>query len=643
MNRILAVIYSIFFCFVLQAQNYTSLEHATSKQRKIYAEAKKEAFRIEYESALKALDKLLKNDPTFVDAWILKGQILSDQNEAEAALVAFQQALDLDGNYNLQLYYMCGVSAFRLQRFDAAVDYFEQYLAKEKKDKRRLNRAANYLERAAFIATMKANPVPFDPQPLSASINTPNGEYLPSLTADGKMLLFTRMIRGQEDFYFSTFQEGAWQEAQALSALNTSRNEGAQSISADGRSIIIAAFYPDNTFGNFDLLISTFRGGTFSPPVNLGEQVNSPAMDRQPSLSSDGKTLYFSSKRNGGQGNSDIWKSERQADGSWGKAQNLGAVVNTEGIDKAPFIHADGKTLYFMSNGHLGMGGFDLFVTRKQADGTWSKPENLGYPINNAANQGAIMVSLDGKTAYYTSDEAPPSYGGSEDIYTFEMPESVRPQGVTYVKAIVRDAKTKMRIAGAKAEFVALEQDVPYAQSYTDAKGSFLTVLPVGEDYALNVSAENYLFHSENFALLESKAPETAFEIDVFLNPLPNAKESVKTSEPIVLKNIFFESNKATLLPKSRTELNRLKKLLEDQVSMRIQINGHTDNIGSEADNLDLSERRAKAVHDFLIEAGIAQDRLRYKGFGESQPIDSNETDKGRQNNRRTEFVVISG
>ncbi|MEM9885428.1 MAG: OmpA family protein [Bacteroidota bacterium] len=641
MNRMLSVFCGLLFTFFLQAQNYTSLENATSKQRKTYIEAKKSAFRIDYEGALKSLRKLLKSDPSFIDAWILKGEILADQKETTAAIAAFQKALDLDENYNLQLYYMCGVSTFRSDRLEEAVHYFKEYIAKEQKDQRRLERAKKYIEQAEFRATQMSNPVSFELKPMSAAINTNLPEYLPSLTADGEMFIFVRRVDGQDDFYFSEKEQDVWKTAQPIRSLNTSGNEGSQSISADGRTLIFGAGSRKDGYGRFDLYVSEIIDGQFTRPLNLGERINSAARERQPSLSSDGKILYYESTKSGGRGGSDIWCSSRQADGTWGRAKNLGAVINTKGNEQSPFIHPDGKTLYFMSNGHLGMGGFDLFVTRRQADGSWSKPQNLGYPINNKANQGAIVVSLDGKTAYYTSDEAPPAYGGREDIYTFEMPESVRPAGVTYVKAIVRDAKTKRRIAGAKAEFIGLEKASTYAQSYTDAKGSFLTVLPVGEDYALNVSAENYLFYSENFALLESKAPEAAFEIDVFLMPIPKASEAVVESEPIILKNIFFESNKATLLPKSLIELNQLKKLLEEQTQISIQINGHTDNVGSEEDNLTLSENRAKAVHDYLIEKGIAKERLSYKGFGENQPIASNESASGRQQNRRTEFIVL--
>ncbi|MEN0046910.1 MAG: OmpA family protein [Bacteroidota bacterium] len=641
MKQFLLLIVSILSIQLAFCQSYTTTKNANSKEQKKFKEAKEEAFRTNYEDALKIVDKLLKSKPDFIDAWILKGQILYDQKRLDAAKEAFQHALQIDQNYSSMVYYMLGAAEMNLENYEVAAKQYEAYIAQNPKDKRRVERAKKYVSQAKFRASMLANPVPFDPQSLSKAINTPTGEFLPALTADGEMLLFTRRIGQQEDFYFSKLENGEWQTAQPLDQLNTPQNEGALTISADGRIIIFGALYRQNTVGNFDLYFSELRDGKFIRPINLGTKVNSSAMDRQPTLSGDGNTLYFESKRSGGQGESDIWKSERQKDGSWGKAENLGAIVNTKGIDKAPFIHADGRTLYFMSNVHQGMGGFDLFVTRKQADGTWSEPENLGYPINTKANQGALFISLDGKTAYYTSDQAPPEYGGREDIYTFEIPEDKRPDPVTYVKATVRDATTKRRIKGAEAEFIALEKASVFAKAATDHRGLFLTVLPMGENYALNVSHPDYLFHSENFELTEIRSLEKPFELDVFLNTIPKAEETLVENKPIVLRNIFFETGKATLLDASLIELQRLKRLLENNPNLRIQINGHTDNVGSEEDNLALSQARAKAVQDYLIEQNIEVSRIQHKGFGESQPIDTNETAKGRQSNRRTEFMII--
>ncbi|MEM1325355.1 MAG: OmpA family protein [Bacteroidota bacterium] len=632
------------FAFALSAQNYTTLKTTSKKESKRYTEAKDDAFAGRYTDALKQLDKLLADNATFINAWILKGQIHFDQKQFAPAEIALKKAIEIDPTYNDLVYYILGIATFDQERFGEAADWFSTYEQQSPADHRRLRRARQFGKQAQIAAELIANPVPFDPKPMSDAINSPFRDYLPSLTADESIFIFTRRIQGQEDFFFSKRDEdGNWTDARPLSRLNTPQNEGAQTVSADGSLFVFGAGDRRDSYGGFDLYFSELINGQFTPPINMGNLINTRARDRQPSLSSDGKYLYFESARPGGLGGGDIWVSERQSDGTWGNPKNLGVPINTSADDQSPFIHADGKTLYFMSKGHPGMGGFDLFVSRKQADGSWSEPKNIGYPINTKANEGALFVSLDGRTAYYTSNQQPPEYGGLEDIYTFEMPEAARPAPVTYVRAIVRDARTRQRIQGAKAEIHDLQSTQLHSTNYTNERGTFLNTLPVGTDYALNVSADGYLFHSENFALSEDLEVDEAFQLEVLLEPIPTETVTTRDRKPIILKNIFFRTSETELLTQSLTELERLYQLLTDQPNLSIQINGHTDDVGSEEDNQQLSEGRAKAVYDYLIEKGITKSRLNYKGFGESKPIASNDTKSGRQQNRRTEFEVISG
>jgi outer membrane protein OmpA-like peptidoglycan-associated protein len=630
--------------FSLSAQSYTTLKTASKKETKRYNEAKDDAFAGDYMNALKELDKLLTDNETFINAWILKGQIHFDQKQFEPAEQALKKAIAIDPSYNDLVYYILGIASFDQEQFDLAANWFDEYEKQSPVDQRRRQQARQYAAQSRVSARLLANPVPFDPKPMSDAINSPFPEYLPSLTADESMFIFTRQVQGQEDFFAARRNEdGSWQDARPLSRLNTPQNEGAQTVSADGHLLVFAAGDRRDSYGGFDLYFSEFINGEFTPPINMGNRINTRARDRQPSLSGDGKYLYFESARSGGLGGGDIWVSERQSDGSWGNPKNLGAPINTSADDQSPFIHADGKTLYFMSKGHPGMGGFDLFVSRKQADGSWSEPENIGYPINTKANEGALFVALDGRTAYYTSNQRPPEYGGREDIYTFQLPEAARPSPITYVRAIVRDARTRQRIPNAKAEITDLASSKLHSTAYTNEQGTFLNTLPVGTDYALNVSAEGYLFHSENFALSEELEADEAFVLEVLLEPIPTEVAAEGKARPIILKNVFFSTNETTITPASTTELERLYQLLVDQPNLRIQINGHTDDVGSEEDNQQLSEGRAKAVYEYLMNKGIATSRLKYKGFGESLPIASNDTDAGRQQNRRTEFVVLLG
>ncbi len=636
----IAIFIFLLMGFLGFSQDYTMLQTATRKQQKQFEQAKGYSKAGQFEKAIDKLDKLLSKDTLFIDAHILKAQAKYELKQLEAAKSSYEKALAIDANYYPVLVYQLGVTEWRLEEFELAADHFEQFLASQPRSKNLKSRAEKYLKNAQFAAKAVKKPLPFEPKALPLeTINTKEFEYLPSLSADQKTLVFTRRVEGQEDFYISKMKNGEWQTAQPAVGINTPKNEGSQTISADGKTLVFGASGREDGFGRYDLYISKFREGKFSTPTNMGRNINSKARDRQPTLSSDGKILLFESSRSGGLGGSDIWISYRQTDDTWSKAQNLGAPINTKEDDESPFLHPDGKTLFFMSKGHAGMGGFDLYKSEKQADGSWGEPQNLGYPINTRADEGALVVSLDGKTAYFTSSQ---NNENATDIFSFEVPASIRPSAITYVKAIVRDATNQKLLSNAKATFVNLSTGQAHTEAITDSDGEFLVILPLENDFSLNISTDGYLFYSEYFALEAMSSLAKPYELEVFLSPIPITTNSKIINQPIVLKNIFFETNSAQLLPNSITELRRLLALLQDQPQLCIQINGHTDNIGSSEENLQLSEARAKAVYNFLLSEKINPKRLQYKGFGESKPINSNETEAGRRSNRRTEFVVIN-
>lgn len=271
----------------------------------------------------------------------------------------------------------------------------------------------------------------------------------------------------------------------------------------------------------------------------MGAAINTSYRERQPSLSNDGKMLFFESNRPGGLGGSDIWVSYRQANGTWSNAKNLGGPINTTEDDESPFLHPDGETLYFMSKGNPGMGGFDLYKSQLQADGSWSKPVNLGYPINTKADEGAIVVTLDGTTAYFTSSQRD---GKGTDIFYFDLPKHIQPTPVTYVRAIIKDGNTKKAIPNAQASFVNLKTAQTHLSTKTDAEGEFLVVLPIGYDFSLNISSNGYLFYSEYFALTQSSSLDEPFELEVLLYPIPLEKTEIIVRRPVVLKNIFLKA-----------------------------------------------------------------------------------------------------
>jgi outer membrane protein OmpA-like peptidoglycan-associated protein len=309
----------------------------------------------------------------------------------------------------------------------------------------------------------------------------------------------------------------------------------------------------------------------------------------------------------------------------------MGGAINTAGDDQCPFIHADNQTLYFTSNGWQGYGGNDLFYVRKGYGGHWSKPMNLGYPINTIDDEGTLFIAADGKTAYYASDRS--DSHGSHDIYTFELPENVRAGKTLWVKGKVYDKKTNESLVS-EVELTDLGSKQVITKVQTDASGNYLITLPVGKDYAFNVNRKGYLFFSDNF-LMTGRVPDSAYEKNIPLQP-------IEANASVVLKNIFFDVNKFELKPQSQVELDGLVRLLNENPSLKIEISGHTDNVGKPADNLLLSNNRAKAVVSYLVSKNISAQRLTAKGYGETKPAADNKTEDGRAINRRTEMKVVS-
>ena len=638
------------------AQSYVTKKEVTGSGKKAFDKGM-EAYRAgKNQDAIDHFSKALKSVDNFIDAEIQRAAAYYDLKDFVNAEIGFEKVRNLNPAYKTMVLYTLGKTEMALHKFSEAITHFQEYQDIEKKNVKLLERARGYQQDCVFMNDALNNKVPFEPVKLSANINTDMPEYLPALTADGGTMIYTRKVRGQEDFYISKNVDGEWRLGRALEDVNTPANEGAQSISADGKFLVFTSCGRPDGIGSCDLYYSEVIDGRWTKAKNIGGPINTKAWESQPSISADGRTLFFSSNRGGGLGEKDIWYSLRGADGKWSAPKNCGDRINTIGSDQSPFIHPDGETLYFMSDGWPGMGAHDLFYSRKDDSLSWSTPTNLGFPINTQASEGALVISLDGSTAYFASDRENINKeisvfddvlrGGDTDIYSFQLYEAARPKPVTYVRAKVTDSKKKKPLK-AKVEFVNLSTGEVHSSSTTDIDGEFLVCLPLGNNYALNVNKEEYLFHSENFSLTDKNLGKPYF-LDITLQKIPpglaaNSKPAVTpppAPKPIILKNVFFDSGSARLRPESSTELDRLKMLLTDNPKMAIEISGHTDNTGGLEANISLSENRAFAVYDYLVKNGIASNRLTYKGYGETKPIDVNTTEAGRQNNRRTEFVI---
>jgi len=619
------------------AQWYDPLKVKT-KAADIYLQAISNAQNGNLPTAIKMINDALKIEPKYVDAYLSVAGMYAEQKNYKESVNHFDKAFLLDSVYTKGYLLPYSISLAGAGKFNEALTAVNKFLSVNKLNDRSI-KAGEFRKKTYEIAIerQKNNPSKnyvFNPQNLGENINTKDPEYYPSITIDGKKMVFTRRPKGKEDFYESELIDGKWSKAKQLEGnISTSEYDGgAQNISQDGQWITFAGCSFPEGFGSCDIYISRLTKQGWSKPENLGSNINSEYWETSPSLSPDKRSLYFSSSVPGGFGGSDIWVSHRGTNGRWGPAQNLGPEINTSGNEGSPFIHSDNQTLYFNSNGQQGYSDkSDLFIARKLPDGKWSKPENLGYPINTIDEEGSLIVSSDGKTAYYASDRGDTK--GTLDIYTFELREDVRPAKTLWVKGKVFDKKTLNGLpSSVELTDVVSKQQISKLQ--TDEDGNYLVTLPVGKDYAFNVNRKGYLFYSENFKLAKN-APDSVYNIDIPLQP-------IEANASIILKNVFFDTKQTQLKPESLTELDNVVLLMNDNPKVKIQIGGHTDNVGKPEDNAKLSLGRAVSVVNYLLGKGIKNDRLTFKGFGESKPIADNKTEEGKALNRRTELIVLS-
>lgn len=588
----------------------------------------------EMDKALKILDKLILKYPENQNLFLEKGVLYIDQKDQESAAEYFEAAWELDPSASHRLSYTLATLYKDLDRFDESLEKLQHFYTFKNVRPAQMEIAKKLEQQIYFTEEAKANPVDITLERLSDNINTSNSEYLPSFTADGKTLIYTSRAGKQEDFYISSIDTSGFLPGVPLTDLNTDQNEGAHCISPDGLYLFFTACHIPGNIGGCDLYITTKKEGAWIKPINMGPEVNSRNWDAQPSLTPDGKRLYFASERKGGLGKSDIWYVNFE-NGKWSKPINAGPEINTKENESSPFIHLDGQSLYFRSDGHIGLGSYDLFLSRLENE-LWGEPQNLGYPINSTGNDGALNVSNDGKYAYYASDMD----GEDLDIYRFELPEHLKPKAVTYFKALVIDNESK-EVLTARIEVFDVANDKKYLTSQTNDNGEVLATIPEGSEYSIHVSAKDYIFYSENISWVDSTSVNNPQEIIIELEKISVPEKTKKETKPVILKNIFFASGSSELLATSNFEIEKLVSILENASESRIRIMGHTDNVGSETDNNKLSLDRANAVKAALTSKGIDAARIIAKGMGESQPIDSNETEEGRSNNRRTEFVLI--
>ena len=629
--RILIIVFFLSNSFFGQAQETTK----SRKAIKAYREAKSALTFQNFDKSKDLLEKALIFDDQFVEAWILLGDVFVEIGDKLRAIESYKKSILIDPEFSFPMYYRLAITEHSIGIYSESLEHIQKYLTYKRISSNYRKKALSLKKSCEFSINAMKSPVTFNPVNLGVNINSDADEYLPALSADGSTLIFTRSenVKGlrNEDFYISYNDTDEWQFANNLGEpINTLKNEGAQCITADGKTLYFTACSRNDSYGRCDIYQSDFVNDKWTNPVNLGPNVNTESWESQPAISSDGRQLFFVSNRPGGRGGKDIWVSYKNANGVWMEAKNIGGKINTSKDDISPFLHWDNQTLYFASKGFIGMGGFDVFVSRLNGSGDWGEAKNIGYPINSPSDENSLIVAKDGRTAYFAS-----SFFNEDrndlDLYTFDLPQESRSLEVAYIQGLITDSKTNNPIK-ADIELVNLKSGKSYKSSESDKNGNYMLCLPSDAEYALTVNKKKYLFYSENI----KPGHEGSIIVKNFkLQPL-------EVGEQVRLDNIFFELNSSDLKDESVVELNKIIKFMASNPFLVIEIGGYTDNIGSKAYNLNLSDDRARSVKDALVQRGIPSDRIQTKGYGMSVPLNKNSSKQERALNRRTELKIIS-
>lgn len=638
----LFIIGCLFFSFSQKAgtEIYTS---SSPKAIQLYGQASKAYLEKQYQNAIKLLKEAIKKDKKFIEAYFQLAIIYKNLEEFKHA----EQLLDKTKAYiptkDTYLHYKISYLYYRIGAYKKAKAAFKRIPTESKKSKLLQSKIHTLQQNLSLALEKLQHPLVFNPKPLPPPLNQFASQYFPVLTVDQQTILFTALVnqsgRYRENIYISHKDElGKWSAPVSISnQINGSTsNEGTCTISADKKTLVFTSCSREGNYGICDLYISYKKGEEWSKPQNLGPHINSKGWQSQPSLSSDGKTLYFVSERKGNYGKNDIWKSTLQPDGQWSKAVNLGPIINSKAREVSPFIHPNGQTLFFASNRTPSMGGFDIYYSNL-VNGEWTGPINLGYPINNHKDQASIFITADGKKGYYADGKRKDCNYHRSYIYEFDLPANLVPMPTSdIIKLKVLDAKTEQPIA-AQVEVYDMATDTCQQRITLDpTDGETTIVVNGGKEYFVHISKDGHLFESKYINYKNQNKPIITPEEEIILLP------PIEIAQTKILKNVYFKYDEYSLDKKSYIELDRLVTFLQTNPEMTIELEGHTDYIGSDEYNQQLSTKRAKAIYEYLLQAGIANNRLSYKGYGKIHPIAPNDSYENRQLNRRVAFKIIS-
>ncbi|MEO0310393.1 MAG: hypothetical protein RIQ89_50 [Bacteroidota bacterium] len=608
---------------------------ASKKATQYYEDARKQMNNGDLKAAFDYIEKSIEADAEYAAAYHLQGLIAARSKDFEGMIASYKKAMELCPEVNAEMYFNLANHYFNSKNYKEAAKMYASYLEFDNLPEKNLEKATSNRIKAQLMGA----PVPFNPVSVKG-LSTTDPEYLPYISPDHELAFFTRRFRMEkkgmltpadvEKFMFSQRGADGFQKGSIMPEPFNSRNEGnegAASISIDNKVL----YFTINDGGNFDICTSVLENNYWQPIQNLGSNINHPKQwDAQPSIASDGRTLYFASARDSSSG-MDIYQSVKDEKGMWSKATKLPVgLINTDGQEKSPFMHSDSRTLYFCSNALPGMGGFDIFKTSLDTSGKWSTPVNIGYPINTEADEVGFIVSTDGKTAYFASNSLKGM--GGYDIYSFELHEAARPQKVLLQKGklAIKDEESKSATIEVRDAVTNKMQSI----EVDSVTGNYAFVANLDHDLVVSFKKNDYAFQSQYVSAADTFANGSIIK-DVELN-------KISVGQAYKINDILFATNSFTINDTIRAVLESFAIYLKENPKLKVAINGHTDNVGDAQSNLILSQNRAKTVYDFLLSKAIASSRLSYKGYGATAPVASNDSEEGRARNRRTVFTVIA-
>jgi len=639
-RRIFFVVFLIVFHFNTYSQNKSIVDKdacpptENSTALKLYEKALKEKGL----ERKKLLAEATKVDDDCYEAHFELGLIYAKEMEARLAKYRFEKVNRLCPEYSPYVWYWLGSIYYGERKYQESIPYLKKVVSykgeKAFLDDKDFFEAQRLLNQAENMISLQNNKVAFDPIPVE-EICTELDEYLAMLSPDNSKMFFTRKIQApgtavgyKEIFMEATHKNWIFDKGYPMPPpFNTVFNNGASFMTADGKFLYFV-MCENNEVSKCDIYF-TKKDQSGWDVINRPPGINSDVWDSQPTLSYDGRILIFSSTRKGGQGGADLWMSKKREDDTWENPVNLGFVINSPENELMPFLHTDGKTLYFSSKGLNSLGGYDIFFSRLGTDGHWSKPINLGSPINTEGDELGFFVSLDGNRAFFTSDKIPGGKGG-RDIFTFPLYEAARPEKIRLIlghleaedqsfpngEVVIKNMKTR------ESTVIQVDRE----------DGKFVAVVSAQDDYLLTLKKAGAAFSSQLITSSDTTSDVPKIKLE---------QKTLKKGEAYKLNDIYFATNSSELTPKALFTITAFAEYLKENPELKVAIHGHTDNVGNENDNLILSKNRARAVYLALLDERISLDRLSYEGFGESRPIADNTTESGRAKNRRTEFVIL--